>query len=202
MWQEVVDVTAQPVDPASRRPWSPDPVRQRLANHTIEDILALPDDAPRVELRDGVIIVVPSPTFGHQKISHRLWRWFEDHAPREFEPSAATGVLLGLNQTLEPDVLLLRAETLRYGNHYAPAEDVVLVVEVVSPGTKRRDRLEKPADYAAAGIRHYWRIEQDPPHVYAYELVGERYELVAESAEELVLANPFEVRLRVRDIAP
>lgn len=195
-------MTAQPIDPAARGPWGPDPLRQRLANYTIEDVLALPGDAPRVELRDGVIIVVPSPTFGHQKISHRLWRWLDDHAPSEFEPSAATGVVISPDHTLEPDVLLLIGESVRYGSHYALARDVTLVVEVVSPGTRRRDRLEKPADYAAAGIPHYWRIEQDPLHVYAYDLVDGRYELTADSAQELVLAKPFEIRLRVRDIAP
>lgn len=115
-------MSAQPV-PATGARWSgPDLRRQRLANYTVEDVLTLPDDAPRVELRDGVM--------------------------------------------------------------------------------RRRDRLEKPAGYAAAGIRHYWRIAQNPLHIHAYELVGGRYELVADSAEELVLAKPFEIRLPVRDIAP
>lgn len=195
-------MTAQPLDPAAHAMWTPDPVRQRLANYTVEDVLALPDDAPRVELRDGVMIAVPSPTFGHQKISFLLWMWLRQHAPLELEPSAATGVLIDGVQTFEPDVLLLRRETLNPQSHYATAEQVVLVVEVVSPSTRRRDRLEKPAGYAAAGIRYFWRIEQDPAHVYAYELVDGRYELAAESAEELVLEKPFEVRLRVRDITP
>ncbi|MFY1689782.1 Uma2 family endonuclease [Plantactinospora sp. WMMB782] len=193
-------MTAEPVDPAFRRPWSPDPVRQGLANHTVEDILALPGDAPRVELRDGVIIVVPSPTFGHQTVANLLWMWFRQHAPLEYEPVTAVGVLMSHRDTLEPDVLLLRRPVVRE-SHYFDADQVVVAVEVVSPGTRRRDRLEKPADYAAAGIPHYWRVEQDPVHVHAYDLVGDRYELVAESADELALAKPFEARLRVRDIA-
>jgi hypothetical protein len=41
--------------------WQPDPVRQLRANYTIEDVLNLPEDAPRVELVDGVMVVVPSP---------------------------------------------------------------------------------------------------------------------------------------------
>ena len=53
-------------------PWQPDPVRQRLAGHTIEDVLALPDDAPRMELVDGVMLVAPSPTIAHQNVSARL----------------------------------------------------------------------------------------------------------------------------------
>jgi Uma2 family endonuclease len=194
-------VTAQPIDPTAHGMWSPDPVRQRLANHTIEDVLALPDDAPRVELRDGVLVVVPSPTIGHQNIGNRLWMWLFQHAPAVYEPVTAVGVALTHRNTLEPDVLLLSRPVV-VENHYVDAEQVVLAVEVVSPGTRRRDRLEKPADYADAGIRHYWRIEQNPVHVYAYDLVDGRYELAADSAEELTVTKPFDIRLRVRDITP
>ncbi|MFF5174285.1 Uma2 family endonuclease [Micromonospora sp. NPDC000089] len=194
-------MTAQPIDPAAHGMWSPDPVRQRLANHTIEDVLALPDDAPRVELRDGVLVVVPSPTFGHQTIGNLLWTWLRQHAPAEFAPATAVGVAINNRNTFEPDVLLLKLPVVA-DHHYFEAEQVLLAVEVVSPGTRRRDRLEKPADYADAGIPHYWRIEQDPLHVYAYDLVDGRYELVADSAEELIVEKPFDIRLRVRDIAP
>lgn len=194
-------MTAQPIDPAARGPWGPDPLRQRLANYTVEDVLALPGDAPRVELRDGVIIVVPSPTFGHQTVANLLWLWLRQHAPLELAPVTAVGIAVDHRNTLEPDVLLLRRPVVT-SSHYFDPEQVGLVAEVVSPGTRRRDRLEKPADYAAAGIPHYWRNEQDPLHVSAYDLVDGGYELAAESAEELVLAKPFDIRLRVRDIAP
>ncbi len=71
------------------------------------------------------------------------------------------------------------------------------------PGTRARDRILKPAAYAAAGIPYYWRIEQDPVHVYAYELDGpDRYRIVADSAVELAVSDPFPIRLRVADITP
>ena len=37
-----------------------------------------------------------------------------------------------------------------------------LVVEVMSPGSVTTDQTDKPAEYAAARIPHYWRIEHDP----------------------------------------
>lgn len=194
-------MTAEAVPPSQRWP-GPDLRRQKLADHTVEDVLALPADAPRVELNDGVMLVVPSTTLGHQEIGNLLWLWFRQHAPRELVPSTATGVVIDAATTFEPDVLLLDREHVHPDSHYSMAEHVALVVEVVSPGTRRRDRLEKPAGYAAAGIAHYWRIEQNPVHVYAYHLVDGNYQLVADSAEELVLAKPFEIRLRIRDIVP
>jgi Uma2 family endonuclease len=97
--------------------------------------------------------------------------------------------------------MLLR-RPLSFANHFVVPEQVALVVEVVSPGTRRRDRLEKPAEYAAAGIPHYWRIEQHPVHVFAYDLGQKGYDLVADSADELVLTAPFEIRLAISDITP
>ena len=183
--------------------WSPDPIRQRLANYILEDVVNLPGDAPRVELRDGVMIVVPSPSIDHQTIGSRLWMWLAQHAPHEFLPVIAVGVAVGVKDTVEPDVLLIDREV-ETKNHFVLADQVTVAVEIVSPGTKRRDRLEKPMVYAAAGIPHFWRIEQDPLHVFAYDLENGSYRLVAEASidTDLVLSAPFEIALPIRDIAP
>jgi Uma2 family endonuclease len=191
-------MTAQPVGEYT---WSPDPVKQKRAGYTVEDVFSLPDSAPRVELTDGVLTVVPSPSGGHQKINWRLAGWLERHLPDGFEPQLAVGVLVGADATLEPDALVLHGPV-DLDHHFYKPEQVVVAIEIVSPGTRRRDRFEKPALYASAGIPHYWRIEQNPVHVFAYDLVGSRYEPVADSAEELVLSKPFEIKLPIRDIAP
>ncbi|MDG4796646.1 Uma2 family endonuclease [Micromonospora sp. WMMD1082] len=105
-------------------------------------------------------------------------------------------------------MLLCRAGLPSDRSRLRPA-DVVLAVEVVSPGTRRVDRFAKPGEYAAAGIPFYWRIEQDPVHLYAYRLGdrigpgGERqYELVADSAELIELTEPFEIKLPIADVTP
>jgi hypothetical protein len=41
-------------EPLSQGVWSADPSKQKSAGYTIEDVLNLPDDSPRVELSDGV----------------------------------------------------------------------------------------------------------------------------------------------------
>ncbi len=197
-------MSAQPHTEWDTVPWSPDPWRQRLGNHTVEDVVNLPSDAPRVELRDGVMFVVPSPTFGHQDIMASLWSWFRSHAPTEWRPAIETGVMIAADQTLEPDVLLVRRDDVSGGLHFAPAQSVLLVVEVVSKSTRRRDRLEKPALYADAGIPYFWRIEQEPRlTVFAYRLgASGTYELAAEATDILKLAEPFPIELAIAEIAP
>src|SRR5687767_2933695 len=95
----------------------PDPVRQRLADHTVEDVLCLPDDAPRVEVRAGVLVPVPPPTAAHQQVTGLIWRWLRTHAPEEFQPAAGVGVVHGHRDTFEPDVVLLRRPFVR-NHHY------------------------------------------------------------------------------------
>jgi Uma2 family endonuclease len=194
-------VSAQAIETYVRTPWQPDPVRQQRADYTIEDLLDLPPDTPRVELSHGVMLVVPSPSVQHQVISARLWSWFDDNAPRQFEPVPAVGVAVAVDHTFEPDVILMRAEVDEH-RHFLKPSQVVVAVEIVSPGTRRRDRFTKPAEYARAGIPFYWRIEQDPVHVYAYRLAsGPTYELVADSAEVLELDEPFPIKIAVPDLA-
>jgi Uma2 family endonuclease len=196
-------VSAQPIANGPRNmPWQPDPVRQQRADYTIEDVLNLPPDAPRVELVDGVMLVVPSPTVDHQDIASLVWLWLRTHAPRSLRAVQGVGMAVGLNETFEPDVLLLQADV-DGGKHYFAPYEVVLAVEVVSKGTRKRDRLSKPASYAAAGVPFYWRIEQHPVHIYAYALAeGGTYALVADSAELLELTEPFGVKLPLTEITP
>jgi Uma2 family endonuclease len=191
-------MTAEPIGEFD---WSPDPWKQRMAGYTVEDVLDLPDNAPRVELTDGVLTVVPAPTGGHQMINSLLIQWLRRNLPEGYQSLMAVGLLIDGDTTREPDALILRTPVDLDRHFYLPSQAVV-VVEIVSPGTRRRDRLEKPALYASAGIRYYWRIEQKPVHIFAYALVDDRYELVADSAEELVLSKPFEIKLPIRDIAP
>jgi Uma2 family endonuclease len=193
-------VSAEPIaHPAPR--WYPDPKRQSEADFTFEDVLELPDGAPRVELVDGVMLVVPSPTVDHQDISNLLWLWLRRNSPSRFAASTALGVAVDDVNTCEPDVLLRRVGV-SGSAHMLEPKDVTLVVEVVSPSTRRRDRLEKPAVYADAGIPYFWRVEQNPVHVYAYKLDNGRYQEQADSADELVLDEPFPIRLPISAITP
>lgn len=105
--------------------------------------------------------------------------------------------------------MLLHRAGLRRDHAFLMPEDVLLAVEIVSPGPRRTDRFAKPGEYAAAGIPAYWRIEQDPVRVYAYRLAarpgpsGERqYELVTTGDTVIEVDQPFPIKLPVAAITP
>lgn len=52
-----------------------------------------------------------------------------------------------------------------------------MVMEVLSPETQRRDRLDKLKLYERAGVKEYWLVDPDAKTVQVYLLEGETYQL-------------------------
>lgn len=59
--------------------------------------------------------------------------------------------------------------------------DLVLVVEIVSPGSAAVDGVVKVREYAAAGIPRYWVVERDPAQTVTLHVLGadKAYEVAA-----------------------
>ncbi|WP_328807036.1 Uma2 family endonuclease [Nocardiopsis coralli] len=91
--------------------------------------------------------------------------------PQDHEVEREMTVRLDERNRPEPDVLVTRSTFDPDRTWHAP-EDVVLVVEVVSPESEHRDRTVKLRKYAEAGIPHYWSVEDEgsAPVVHVYEL--------------------------------
>ncbi len=127
---------------------------------SVADYEALPEDiCRRIEVVDGAIIVNAAPRRLHQDICRRL--------ANELEVACKPGLAVSMDVDLRlRDVPLLnrRPDIVLY-DAALPDDDVlrpqhcVLVVEVMSPGSVTADQTDKPAEYAVAGIGHYWRVE-------------------------------------------
>jgi Uma2 family endonuclease len=96
-----------------------------------------------------------------------------EQAPDDLDVFREFSIRLNKRNRPEPDVLVvpLGADTGPKDTWLRP-EDVILAVEVVSEESEDRDREVKPRKYAAAGVRYFWRVEQNQglPVVYVYEL--------------------------------
>jgi Uma2 family endonuclease len=131
---------------------------------TYEDFLSFPDDRQRHELIDGEHYVTPSPATKHQRVSIRLSGWlfqhFRSHPAGEVF-AAPFDVVLSNHDVVEPDLIVLlsnQAEILT-DKHVrgAPA----LVIEILSPATRRRDEGIKRLLYDRSGVREYWLVDLD-----------------------------------------
>ena len=67
------------------------------------------------------------------------------------------------------------------------------VCEIVSPSSRRRNRVKKFNLYARYGVLFYWLIEPESKTLEAFELVGGRWQLVgAYEVDEKVRVKPFD----------
>ena len=132
---------------------------------TYSDLVALPDDHLRHELIDGEHFVSPSPTTTHQEVSVNLLRALLRHLDESGAGNllhAPFDVKLSPSTVLVPDVVYFTAERFaRVVNdkHATAAPD--LVVEILSPGTRRRDLGRKRAVYDREGVGEYWIVDPD-----------------------------------------
>ncbi|MFI6362894.1 Uma2 family endonuclease [Nocardia sp. NPDC050630] len=128
----------------------------------------------RFELLDGEVVMMAPSTLWHNQVIKILWLALSGVAPRVFVVATEQGIDLG-NTVPEPDLLVVsRGVTSADSLAFQPS-DVHLAIEVVSPGTKTKDRVLRPAQYAEAGIKCFWRVENEENAIviYTFELLPE-----------------------------
>lgn len=172
------------------------PIAQIPEGWTIEDVDALPEDGTRWELVDGVPRAMPPARMRHQQAQRRLANALEAAAPAGLLVVECVGVILASDQRPIPDLVVIRDSGDDEETYNFPAEQVVLVAEIVSRSSRSDDRFRKPAQYALAGIPCYLRVELEQPHVVAYRIGADGMYVEVASAEPgqtLALDEPFPV---------
>src|SRR5213083_1303169 len=149
---------------------------------TYEDYCTLPDDGLRYEIIDGMLFAEPSPRRAHQKAVGNLFTilhaWVRAHDLGEVYV-APFDVLLDPSTTVEPDLVFVVRDRLEIVADRGVEGAPDLLVEVLSPGTARRDRVRKLNAYARLGVRHYWLVDRDAKTGEAVELAVGVYRLAA-----------------------
>ncbi|KAB2343030.1 Uma2 family endonuclease [Actinomadura rudentiformis] len=151
----------------------PDWVIPPPGGFTADEFLKMRELPRHTELIDGSLVFVSPQQKWHSRVVGMLTNELDRQAPEHLRADREMAVRLGKRQVPEPDVLVVTAEAYERdepSTYYFP-DDLVLVVEAVSPESEDRDRDTKPRKYAAAGIRHFWRVENDEGRtvVYVYE---------------------------------
>ncbi len=142
-----------------------------------EDYLWLTDETNRlVEFTDGFVEALPMPTSTHQAVLSFLNDCFKEHVVRlgGLVLFSALRVRVRQGKFREPDLLvLLDRDDPRFQDRFWLGADLVL--EVVSPKGRRRDLVQKPLDYAEAGIPEYWIVDPREETITVLALDGDAY---------------------------
>lgn len=130
---------------------------------TLADWEALGEDAThRLECSEGVLAVTPRPLPAHQRAARRLANQLETALPGDRWAVETECELLLAEAPLTvrvPDVLVVSAAAFAANPPRFTPDQIALAVEVLSPGSRRTDRVLKLAEYAEAGIPQYWFVE-------------------------------------------
>jgi Uma2 family endonuclease len=138
---------------------------------TYEDYCLLPDDGRRHEIIDGEHYVNPSPNIQHQRISRRIAFAITAHVePRNLGEVfyAPCDVVLSDFDVVEPDIIFVSAARrgIIKNANIKGAPD--LVVEILSPSTRKYYQPVKLKLYDAIGIAEYWIVDPEREKVLIY----------------------------------
>jgi Uma2 family endonuclease len=178
---------------------------------TYADYRRLPDDGRRYEVIRGFLHVSPVPSVAHQRALRQLfvalYRFVQDQPLGELF-FAPFDILLpeGIAAPVQPDLVVIRAGE-------EPDDDAqnfqgvpALVVEVLSPGTRRYDLGTKLGAYLEAGIPEVWFADPIAETIWVHGLSEDRKRYLelsrggrGESVASLVLPG---LRIAVSEIFP
>jgi Uma2 family endonuclease len=186
---------------------------QRLL--TVADYLVLPEDAGvRHELQEGILVMSPRPLPDHQLCLRRICRSVEDQLPVGLEVLPEVDIDLQLvppdrpATVRAPDLVVVprvALERVRHERGLLRATEVVLAVEIISPGSRRLDTVLKHSEYADAGIPHYWIVDLGEPGdritLTAHHLAGEfGYADAGPVVGVFTATEPFPVRIDLDEL--
>lgn len=129
---------------------------------TLEELHSLPDDGNKYELVRGELFVTPPPTDEHETILARLTALLvpfvaTHHLGLVYHPRA---VVRFEGSEVEPDLMVRQPQSGPPAD-WDTAPTPILVVEVLSGSTRRRDQKEKRELYIDAGISEYWIVDAE-----------------------------------------
>ena len=150
-------MTRTPATPgSSERPMPSSPV-------SFEEFLAWADEDTLAEWGDGEVILMSPTSADHQRLLKFLFylvdAFVQAHRIGEVFLPPFLMRLPSRPSSREPDLLFVsnaHADRVKGAHLDGPAD---LVVEIVSPESDERDRVEKLREYEAGGVLEYWLID-------------------------------------------
>jgi Uma2 family endonuclease len=134
-----------------------------VPRYTVRDLASFPDDGKKYELIRGELVVSPAPSVVHQLIVRRLTHQLDDY----LRPLGLGDTIFDVaadiswdDETLvQPDILIVRPDELT--REWRTIKNLRLAVEVISPGSGRRDRWDKRVLYQENRVETYWIVDPD-----------------------------------------
>lgn len=169
---------------------------------TLDDVLSLPEDnSQRIELVDGMLYVSPLGTREHQRLVFEASVALRSACPEPYRTTVELNVEFDGRWLLIPDFTVLKNRSMT--GLTAPAEDVLLIGEVISRSSRTHDLVIKRQSYAEAGVPYYLIIDpaNGAPEAKLLELGdnGKYVEIARSDNGVLTIERPFPATIDLTD---
>jgi Uma2 family endonuclease len=177
--------------------WHDEPWTAQLALDLLPEA-----NGPKVEVLGGSVIVTPHAGIDHQAVEREL-SYLLHRAARRF----GLWVYPEINIVSERDLFIPDLAVLKSsggGKVAMPLSEAVLLGEIVSSGNRRKDVIDRPRQYAAAGVPFFLRVDfrNRVPTIALFELSDGEYRPVAAAAAgtTFTMTEPFEFAIDPADL--
>lgn len=130
-------------------------------------------DGQRAELIDGRLYAMAPPSRIHQELITELVSAIHNHIKKNNGSCKVYPAPFAVNldaedkNWVEPDISVICNPDKLTDRGCEGAPD--LIIEIVSPGSRRMDYLTKHILYANAGVREYWIVDPIKKHTTIYQ---------------------------------
>jgi Uma2 family endonuclease len=163
---------------------------------TVHDLPDAPESAERLEVLHGELLVTPIPSSVHQRVAvdlaFSLTLWCRERDG--WDVRAPARIRVGETTQLEPDLALFPVRRLSNAS-WLELPIPALVIEILSPRTRRIDRFRKRPVYLAHGVREVWLVDTEARTIEQWKRSSEIAEVHSAWVEMTV--EPLAAPLRV-----
>jgi Uma2 family endonuclease len=168
------------------------PVNTNFPPLTVENYKLLPETGPRYQLIQGDLYMAPAPNRFHQEISRNLQFELHSYLKRNLIGklfNAPFDVYLDEVNVFQPDIIIVLNERLQILTEEGAEGAPELVIEILSPKTRRLDLVNKKQEYARAGVKELWFIDPEPRTITIHRFASDGTEEIRQIDEKGTLST-------------
>ncbi|MBN8578553.1 MAG: Uma2 family endonuclease [Cytophagales bacterium] len=146
---------------------------------TLLEVFKMLPEGTCAEIIDNSLYMSPSPTLDHQDISTGLSSQIYLYVVKKKLGKvfgAPLDVYLSKINVFQPDIIFVSNQNeaiLKKDGIYGAPD---LIVEVLSPGTKKLDLTKKKDAYEKAGVKEYWVVDPETQEAIGFRLLKGKYQ--------------------------
>jgi Uma2 family endonuclease len=162
----------------------PASIRAQGPYYTVDILDRLPDDGNRYEVVYGELLVTPAPAWLHQELVarlHLLVHGYLERFPFGHVVMSPADVRWGNDTGVQPDLFVVPRAVARTMD-WRQIRELLLVIEVLSPSSRRADRFTKRRRYQDAGVPCYWIVDPGSRAIEAWSPKVDRPQILKHTA--------------------